>query len=57
MEVDEGSNENSEILPYWMAANACLKNEFTEDEKYHNLMPWLNYKAIAVSSQITAQCI
>ena len=21
-----------------MAANACLKNEFTEDEKCHNLM-------------------
>ena len=21
--------------------NACLKNEFTEDEKYHNLMRWL----------------
>ena len=26
-----------------MAANACLKNEFTEDEKCHNLMSWLNY--------------
>ena len=24
-----------------MAANARLKNEFTEDEKYHNLMSWL----------------
>ena len=24
-----------------MAAHACLKNEFTEDEKYHNLMSWL----------------
>ena len=24
-----------------MAAHARLKNEFTEDEKYHNLMPWL----------------
>ena len=24
-----------------MAAHACLKNEFTEDEKYHNLVRWL----------------
>ena len=26
-----------------MAAHACLKNEFTEDEKYNNLMRWLKY--------------
>ena len=26
-----------------MAAHARLKNEFTEDEKYHNLMSWLVY--------------
>ena len=26
-----------------MAAHACLKNEFTEDENYHNLMSWLIY--------------
>ena len=25
-----------------MAAHAHLKNEFTEDEKYHNLMTWLS---------------
>ena len=24
-----------------MAAHVCLKNVFTEDEKYHNLMSWL----------------
>ena len=24
-----------------MTAHARLKNEFTEDEKYHNLMKWL----------------
>ena len=24
-----------------MAAHAGLKNEFMEDEKYHNLMTWL----------------
>ena len=27
----------------WMAAYACLKNEFMEGEKYHNLMTWLSY--------------
>ena len=32
----------SDIKPHWMAAHARLKNEFTEDEKYHNLMRWLN---------------
>ena len=26
-----------------MAAYARLKNEFTEDKKYHNLMSWLSY--------------
>ena len=26
---------------HWMAVHAHLKNEFTEDEKYHNLMRWL----------------
>ena len=25
-----------------MAVHACLKNEFTEDEKYNNIMSWLN---------------
>ena len=25
-----------------MAAHARLKNKFTQDEKYHNLMRWLN---------------
>ena len=35
MEEDEGSNHKSDI---WMAVHARLKNEFTEDEKCHNLM-------------------
>ena len=26
-----------------MAAHACLKNEITEEEKYHNLTSWLRY--------------
>ena len=26
-----------------LAPHAHLKNEFTEDEKYHNLMRWLKY--------------
>ena len=43
MEVDEGSNQNSDIDPHWMAAHVCLKNEFKKDEKSHNLMSWLNY--------------
>ena len=29
-----------------MAAHARLKNEFTEDEKYHNLMTWLKFAFI-----------
>ena len=31
------------IRPHWMAAHVPLKNEFTEDEKYHNLMSWSIY--------------
>ena len=41
MEADEESDQKSDILPHWMAAHAHLKNEFTKDEKYHNLMTWL----------------
>ena len=41
MEVDEESDQKSDILRHKMAAYARLKNEFTEDEKYHNLMRWL----------------
>ena len=41
MEVDEGSNQSSDIYPHWMATHAHLKNDFTEDHKYHNLMTWL----------------
>ena len=36
MEVDERSDQKSGILPHWLR----LKNEFTEDEKCHNLMSW-----------------
>ena len=38
MEVDEGSDQKSGIQPHLMAAHARLKNEFMEDEKYHNVM-------------------
>ena len=31
------------LAPHWMAAHVRLKNQFTEDEKYHNLMRGLNY--------------
>ena len=40
MEVDEGSDQTSNIWPHWKAAHVRFK-EFTEDEKYHNLMRWL----------------
>ena len=42
MEVDEGFDKTSDIWPHRMAAHVRLKNEFTEDEKYHNLITWLN---------------
>ena len=35
MEVDEGSDQKTDIWPHWMAAHARLMNEFTEDEKCH----------------------
>ena len=41
MEEDKRSNQKSDIYLHWMAAHARLKNEFTEDEKCHNLMSWL----------------
>ena len=31
-------------LARWIAAHACLKNEFMEDKKCHNLMTWLKCK-------------
>ena len=38
VEVDEGSDQKSDIKPHWMAAHARLKNEFMKDEKSHNLI-------------------
>ena len=38
---DEGSDQISDIYSHWMVAHVCLKDEFTEDEKYHNLRRWL----------------
>ena len=35
-----------------MAAHARLKNEFAEDEMYHNLMKWLNYPLSSNTHQI-----
>ena len=53
MEVDQGSGQKSDIIlyPHWMAAHARLKNEFTEDEKCHNLMTWHNYNDISKAEQ------
>ena len=36
----EGFDKNQTCSSHWMAAHARLKNEFTEDEKYHNPMAW-----------------
>ena len=44
MEVDDGSDQKSDILPHWMAAHARLEKELTEDEKYNNLMRWLIFE-------------
>ena len=33
----------SDIKPHWMAAHACLKNEFIEGEKCHNIMTQHNF--------------
>ena len=41
MEVEEGSDQKSDMLPHWMTAHVRLKYEFTENEKCHNLMSWL----------------
>ena len=41
MEVDERSDQKSDIQLHWMATYEHLKNELTEDKKYHNLMRWL----------------
>ena len=45
MEEDEGSYKNQTSNPHWMAAHVRLKNEFTEDEKCHNLMSWLKWQS------------
>ena len=33
-----------------MAAHAHLKNDFTEEEKYHNLMSWLIVLILCVNA-------
>ena len=46
-----------------MAVHACLKNDLTEDEKYHNLMNWLiwagalqNLQNHVVSRRLRSAC-
>ena len=41
-------------LAYWMAAHVRLKNEFKEDEKYHNFMRWLNYPFLQLIMLLTS---
>ena len=46
-------------LTGWLRVRG-LKNEFTEDEKYHNLMNWLNYsrnESHAISQIIPYKCV
>ena len=38
MEVNEGSDQTLDMQRQWIAAHACLKIEFTEGNKCHNLM-------------------
>ena len=38
----KGPTKNQTSSPHWMAVHAHLMNVFTEDEKCHNLMRWLN---------------
>ena len=40
-----------------MAAHARLKNEFTDDEKYHNLMRWLKCCLFSQGSYLPNQRI
>ena len=44
MEVDKDSDQKSDVLCQWIAAHACLKIEFTEGDKCHNLMRGLKWE-------------
>ena len=46
----KGLTKNQTSTSHWMAAHARLKNEFTEDEKYHNLMILLKCSCFRVST-------
>ena len=39
----KGPTKHQPSRPHWIVAHARLKSEFTEDEKYHNLIKWLKY--------------
>ena len=41
--VWKGPTKNQTSSPHWLSTHARLKNEFTEDEKCHNLMTWLKF--------------
>ena len=38
-----------------MAAHARLKNEFTEDKKYHNLMTWLSWFSLSFKEYFSGE--
>ena len=42
-DVDEGSDQNTDLLLHRMAVHAYLRNEFTVGKKYHSLMTWLKW--------------
>ena len=56
MEVKKRSDQKSEINRLGMAAHVCLKKEFTEDEKCHNLMTWLIYLSHIMRKPVYAIC-
>ena len=52
-------DQKSDILPHWMAAHACLKNEYMEDKKSHNARVkectrhiWVNIKALPAGGRM-----
>ena len=39
----KGPTKNQTSSPTGLSRNARFRNEFTEDEKYHNLVAWLSF--------------
>ena len=54
MDVGEKSDQKLDIYPHWMSVHACEKNEFTVDEKCHNLMGWLKLSDMTTVQELKA---